>query len=97
MKTTIKLFLMDGAATGRIKCSFSSSWIGLAYKIPVSEIDKCSIPEFYPVKIHVFVGILGKEDVEIKINDIDKLKNVFSQIVNSEKVRMLIMKTKRKQ
>lgn len=41
MQTTIKLFLMDGTATGRIKCSFSSGWSGLAYKIPVSEIDKC--------------------------------------------------------
>lgn len=56
-----------------------------------------NIPEFYPVKIHVSAGILGREDVEIEINDIDKLKNVFSQIVNSEKVRMIIMKMKGKQ
>lgn len=56
-----------------------------------------NIPEFYPVKMHVSAGILGREDVEIEINDIDKLKNVFSQIVNSEKVRMIIMKMKGKQ
>ena len=41
MQTTIKLFLMDGSATGRIKCSFSSGWNGYGYKIPASDINKC--------------------------------------------------------
>ena len=56
-----------------------------------------NIPEFYPIKLHISAGILEKDDVEIEINDIDKLKNVFSQIVNSDKVRMIIMKMKSKQ
>lgn len=36
----INLFLMDGDATGRIKCTLAN-WIGVAYKIPRTEIDKC--------------------------------------------------------
>ncbi len=37
---TIKLFLMDGEATGRIKCSLAN-WTGIAYKIPRTALDKC--------------------------------------------------------
>lgn len=40
MQTTIKLFLMDGEPTGRIKCSFSSGWNGCGYKIPSSDLSK---------------------------------------------------------
>lgn len=38
--TTIKLFLMDGDPSGRIKCSFSSGWNGCGYKIPASDLNK---------------------------------------------------------
>lgn len=41
MQTTIKLFLMDGDPSNRIKCSFSSGWNGCGYKVPASDIDKC--------------------------------------------------------
>ncbi len=37
---TITLFLMDGSATGRIKCTLAN-WTGVAYKIPRTEIDSC--------------------------------------------------------
>lgn len=37
---TIKLFLMDGEASGRIKCSLAN-WTGIAYKIPRTALDKC--------------------------------------------------------
>ena len=36
----IALFLMDGSATGRIKCTLAN-WTGIAYKIPRTEIDSC--------------------------------------------------------
>ena len=36
----ITLFLMDGSATGRIKCTLAN-WTGIAYKIPRTEIDSC--------------------------------------------------------
>ena len=37
---SINLFLMDGTASGRIKCSLSN-WTGVAYRIPRTELDKC--------------------------------------------------------
>lgn len=36
----INLFLMDGNADGRIKCSMLN-WTGIAYKIPRTDIEKC--------------------------------------------------------
>lgn len=37
---SINLFLMDGDAGGRIKCTLAN-WTGVAYKIPRIELDKC--------------------------------------------------------
>lgn len=34
------LFLMDGEATGRIKCTLAN-WTGIAYKIPRTYLEKC--------------------------------------------------------
>lgn len=36
---SINLFLMDGDANGRIKCTLAN-WTGVAYKIPRTELDK---------------------------------------------------------
>lgn len=41
---SINLFLMDGTAIGRIKCTLSN-WTGIAYKIPRTELDKCRMRE----------------------------------------------------
>lgn len=37
---SINLFLMDGTASGRIKCTLAN-WTGVAYKLPQTELDKC--------------------------------------------------------
>lgn len=37
---SINLYLMDGTATGRIKCTLAN-WTGVAYKIPRGELDQC--------------------------------------------------------
>lgn len=37
---SINLYLMDGDAGGRIKCTLAN-WTGVAYKIPRTELDKC--------------------------------------------------------
>lgn len=37
---SINLFLMDGDANGRIKCTLTN-WTGVAYKIPRTELDRC--------------------------------------------------------
>ena len=41
---SINLFLMDGTANGRIKCTLAN-WTGIAYKIPRTELDKCKSRE----------------------------------------------------
>ena len=37
---TIKLFFMDGDASGRVKCSIAN-WTGVAYIIPKTMLDEC--------------------------------------------------------
>lgn len=37
---SINLFLMDGTANGRIKCTLAN-WTGVAYRIPRTELEKC--------------------------------------------------------
>lgn len=37
---SINLFLMDGDASGRIKCTLVN-WTGIAYKIPRTALDRC--------------------------------------------------------
>lgn len=36
----IQLFLMDGDASGRIKCTLAN-WTGVAFRIPRTELDRC--------------------------------------------------------
>ena len=38
---SINLYLMDGTAVGRIKCTLAN-WTGVAYKLPRTELDKCT-------------------------------------------------------
>ena len=38
---TIKMFLIDGDPSGRLTCELSN-WTGLAYRIPRTEVKKCS-------------------------------------------------------
>lgn len=37
---SINLFLMDGEANGRIKCTLAN-WTGVAYRIPRTELERC--------------------------------------------------------
>lgn len=37
---SINLFLMDGSATGRVKCTLAN-WTGVAYRIPRTELERC--------------------------------------------------------
>lgn len=37
---SINLYLMDGDASGRMKCTLAN-WTGVAYKIPRTELEKC--------------------------------------------------------
>lgn len=37
---SINLYLMDGSADGRIKCTLAN-WTGIAYRIPRTDIELC--------------------------------------------------------
>ncbi len=55
----IQLYLMDGDASGRIKCSLAN-WTGVAYKIPRIELDKCKDRE--DLKQSGVYFLFGKSD-----------------------------------
>ena len=55
----IQLYLMDGDASGRIKCSLVN-WTGVAYKIPRIELDKCKDRE--DLKQSGVYFLFGKSD-----------------------------------
>ncbi|MGN0483984.1 MAG: GIY-YIG nuclease family protein [Lachnospiraceae bacterium] len=56
---SINLFLMDGEASGRIKCTLAN-WTGIAYKIPRTELDKCKERE--DLKQSGVYFLFGKSD-----------------------------------
>lgn len=56
---SINLFLMDGEANGRVKCTLAN-WTGVAYKIPRIEIDKCKNRE--DMKQSGVYFLFGKSD-----------------------------------
>lgn len=51
-----------------------------------------NIPEFYPITLQVSDGIFGEESKKIEVNGLAELKKVFSNIVCSMHVRMVIKK-----
>ena len=56
---SINLFLMDGVADGRIKCTLAN-WTGVAYKIPRTDLDKCKERE--DLKWSGVYFLFGKSD-----------------------------------
>lgn len=51
-----------------------------------------NVPEFYPVTLKAAAGTLDKEEKEVCIESLDELEEVFSNIVNSYKVKSIIKK-----
>ena len=59
---SINLFLMDGTAVGRIKCTLAN-WTGVAYKIPRTELDKCKEREDLKQSgVYFYLGHLMKQE-----------------------------------
>lgn len=56
------------------------------------KIFTIQVPEFYPINVHVSAGILDKNDKEEEIYSLDSLSALFSKIVSSSKVKMIISK-----
>ena len=58
---SINLYLMDGDASGRIKCTLAN-WTGVAYKIPRTDLDKCKEREDLKQSgVYFLFGTLGKQ------------------------------------
>ena len=55
----IQLFLMDGDASGRIKCTLAN-WTGVAFRIPRTDLDKCKDRE--DLKQSGVYFLFGKSD-----------------------------------
>ena len=58
---TLKLFLIDGEPSGRIKCSLAN-WTGIAYKIPRTSLDKCKDMDILKQSGVYFLFGTDKED-----------------------------------
>lgn len=62
-RKTIKMFLIDGDANGRLTCELSN-WTGLAYRIPRTEVKKCSDrPNLNSTGVYMLFG-RNEEDKE---------------------------------
>jgi hypothetical protein len=59
----IEIFLMDGSANGIVQCIIGN-WIGIGFKIPRIELDKCS--KFDHLKYSGVYFLFGKSDDEEK-------------------------------
>ena len=62
---SINLFLMDGTATGRVKCTLAN-WNGVAYKIPRTELDKCKDrPDLKSSGVYFLFGVSDETGIGV--------------------------------
>ena len=81
---TIKLFLIDGEPSGRIKCSLTN-WTGIAYKIPRTALDKCK-----DLDIKVLTDDLAKREADLRrIENTQSENHYLIHELNSIKKRLL--------
>lgn len=60
----INLFLIDGEASGRIKCTMAN-WVGIAYKIPRTELERCQERDDLNKVEYIFYLVYLKKQVKI--------------------------------
>ena len=78
------LFLMDGEETGRIKCTLGN-WIGIAYKIPRIDLEKCKErADLKQSGVYFLFGKNNKDEEQVYIGQADARNNgtgVLSRII----------------
>lgn len=74
-RKTLTLLLLDGSASGRIKCSLAN-WTGIAYKIPRTALDKCRDIELLKRSgVYFLFGTDKAEDAAVYIGQAGARKN----------------------
>lgn len=78
------LFLMDGEATGRIKCKLAN-WTGIAYKIPRTYLEKCKErADLKQSGVYFLFGKNNQDEEQVYIGQADSRNNgngVLSRII----------------
>jgi len=78
------LFLMDGEATGRIKCTLAN-WTGIAYKIPRAYLEKCKErTDLKQSGVYFLFGKNNQDEEQVYIGQADARNNgngVLSRII----------------
>ena len=78
------LFLMDGEATGRIKCALAN-WTGIAYKIPRTYLEKCKErADLKQSGVYFLFGKNNQDEEQVYIGQADSRNNgngVLSRII----------------
>ena len=78
------LFLMDGEATGRIKCTLAN-WTGIAYKIPRTYLEKCKErADLKQSGVYFLFGKNNQDEEQVYIGQADARNNgngVLSRII----------------
>lgn len=88
---TIKMFLIDGDSSGRLTCELSN-WTGLAYRIPRTEVKKCSDrPNLSSTGVYMLFGqneedkdavYIGEaEDVYKRLQDHLREKDFWNEVI----------------
>lgn len=72
---TIKMFLIDGNSDGRLTCELSN-WTGLAYRIPRTEVKKCSDrPNLNSTGIYMLFGRNEEDEEAVYIGEAEEVYN----------------------
>jgi len=74
---TIKMFLIDGDPSGRLTCELSN-WTGLAYRIPRTEVKKCSDrPNLNSTGVYM---LFGRNDEDKEAVYIGEAEEVYTRL-----------------
>jgi len=74
---TIKLFLIDGDANGRISCELSN-WSGKAYKIPRTKVKECADrDDLQSPSVYL---LLGKDEEGIELVYIGEAESILTRL-----------------
>ena len=74
---TIKMFLIDGDPNGRLTCELSN-WTGLAYRIPRTEVKKCSDrPNLNSTGVYM---LFGRNDDDKEAVYIGEAEEVYTRL-----------------